>query len=214
MNDRLMLPKGLFVTGTDTGIGKTVISAMLTLGLRARYWKPIQSGLDAETDTQFVKRVTGLPDSYFAAERFRLNAPLSPHAAAAIDGLTINLQDFALPTASPEERLIVEGAGGLMVPINSTHLMIELIAYLALPAILVTRTGLGTINHTLLSIEALRRYAVPIAGVIMNGPENEINRGAIEHYAKIPVIGRVDQLPAIEPDTLQYAFDKIFTAEQ
>lgn len=214
MNDRLPLPKRFFVTGTDTGIGKTVVSAMLTLGLRARYWKPIQSGLEAETDTQFVKRVTRLPDRYFASERFRLNAPLSPHAAAAMDGLSIHLQDFTLPTAPPEERIIVEGAGGLMVPINSTHLMIELIAYLALPAILVTRTSLGTINHTLLSIEALRQYAIPIAGVIMNGPENEINREAIEHYGKIPVIGRVDQLTAIEPNTLQYAFDKIFAAEQ
>ena len=210
MNDRWPLPKGLFVTGTDTGIGKTVVSAMLALGLRARYWKPIQSGLNAETDTQFVQRVTGLPDSHFAAERFRLTAPLSPHAAAAMDGLSIQLQDFALPPAPPEQRIIVEGAGGLMVPLNSTQLMIELIAYLALPAVLVTRTSLGTINHTLLSIEALRKHAIPIAGVIMNGPENKINREAIEHYGKVSVIGRVARLSAFNPDTLQYTFDKIF----
>lgn len=210
MNIHLRLPRRLFITGTDTGIGKTVVAAMLTLGLRARYWKPVQSGLDEETDTQFVKRVTGLPDTYFANERFRLTAALSPHASAAMDGIEIHLSDFTLPPATAEGRLVVEGAGGLMVPLNSTQLMIDLIDYLGLPAVLVARTSLGTINHTLLSIEQLRQRSIPIAGVIMNGPENALNREAIEHYGKIPVIGMVKPLDAINSNTLRDMFDNVF----
>ncbi|MDN5869466.1 MAG: dethiobiotin synthase [Nitrococcus sp.] len=210
MNTRARLPQSVFITGTDTGIGKTVVSAMLALGLRAHYWKPVQSGLEEETDTRFVKRVTGLPDAHFAEERFRLTAPLSPHASAAMDGIEIHLHDFALPTAMSEECLVVEGAGGLMVPLNSTHMMIDLIAYLGLPAVLVARTGLGTINHTLLSIEQLRLHSIPIAGVIMNGPENAGNLKAIEHYGKTQVIGVIEPMDAINPHTLQRAFDDLF----
>ncbi|EAR23438.1 dethiobiotin synthase [Nitrococcus mobilis] len=205
------LPKGLFVTGTDTGVGKTVVAAMLALGLRARYWKPIQSGLDEETDTQFVKRVTGLSDAYFAEERFRLTAPLSPHASAALDGLDIRVRDFALPAALPEGKIVVEGAGGLLVPLNSTQLLIDLIDHLGLPVILVTRTSLGTINHTLLSIEQLRQRSIPIVGVIMNGLENKINHEAIEHYGKVSVLGVVDRVDPIDSDALQAMFDKIFS---
>ncbi|MDN5849272.1 MAG: dethiobiotin synthase [Nitrococcus sp.] len=210
MSTRLDLPERLFVTGTDTGIGKTVVSAMLTLGLRARYWKPVQSGLDEETDTQFVKRVTDLPDTCFFAERFRLTAPLSPHASAAMAGIEIHLHDFVLPSATPEESIVVEGAGGLLVPLNSTQMIIDLIAHLGLPAVLVTHTRLGTINHTLLSIAQLRLRSIPIAGVIMNGPENAINRQAIEHYGRVPVIGVVEPLPAISRPTLQAMFNSIF----
>lgn len=210
MDTRVRLPQSFFITGTDTGIGKTVVSAMLALGLRARYWKPVQSGLDEETDTQFVRRVTELPDAYFAEERFRLTAPLSPHASAAMDGIEIHLHDFTLPTATPEGRIVVEGAGGLMVPLNSTQMIIDLIAYLNLPAVLVTRTRLGTINHTLLSIEQLRQRSIPVAGLIMNGPENTLNHEAIEHYGKVPVIGLVKPLDAVNPHTLQQMFDNIF----
>lgn len=204
------LPKNLFVTGTDTGIGKTVVSAMLTLGLRARYWKPVQSGLEEETDTQFVERVTELPEIHFAEERFRLTAPLSPHASAAMDGIEIHLRDFVLPLATEGGGIVVEGAGGLMVPLNSTHMMVDLIDYLNLPVILVTRTSLGTINHTLLSIEQLRRRSIPIIGVIMNGSDNALNREAIEFYGKIPVIGMVKPLDVIDRHTLQNVFNKIF----
>lgn len=186
-----------------------MISAMLTQGLRARYWKPVQSGLDEETDTQFVKRVTELPDAYFAEERFRLSAPLSPHASAALDGIEIHLRDFVLPSATPEGRILVEGAGGLMVPLNSAEMMIDLIAYLNLPAVLVTRTNLGTINHTLLSIEQLRQRGIPILGVIMNGAENTLNCEAIEHYGKVQIIGMVEPVNAINPHTLQHMFNNI-----
>lgn len=210
MDTHSRLPKNLFITGTDTGVGKTVVSAMLALGLRARYWKPVQSGLEEETDTQFVKRVTELPDAHFAEERFRLTAALSPHASAAMDGVEIHLRDFTLPPTAPGGRIVVEGAGGLMVPLNSTHMMIDLISYLNLPVILVTRTSLGTINHTLLSIEQLRRRSIPIVGVIMNGPENALNREAVEYYGKIPVIGVVNPLEVLNRHTLQSTFNNIF----
>lgn len=206
----MRLPEKLFVTGTDTGIGKTVVSAMLTLGMRARYWKPIQSGLEEETDTQFVRRVTGLADSCFAEERFRLTAPLSPHASAKLDGVTVHLHDFTLPSPSPNGRLVVEGAGGLMVPINSTRMIIDLIEYLGLPVVLVVRTGLGTINHTLLSIEELRRRSIPVVGVVMNGAENSINRQAIEHYGKTQVLGVVHTMDVINRENLKYAFENTF----
>ena len=187
------LPSEIFVTGTDTGIGKTVVSALLTAGLSATYWKPIQSGLKEETDTQFVKRVTGLPTDYFVQERYRLQEPLSPHASAEIDGVSISLSDFRIPKYETE-HLIVEGAGGLMVPINDETMIIDLIEYLDLPVLMVARSELGTLNHTFLSLEALRSRGVPIIGVIMNGPKNESNRKAIEKYGKVKVIGEIESI--------------------
>ncbi|MBD2088743.1 dethiobiotin synthase [Microcoleus sp. FACHB-1515] len=198
-------PKQFFVTGTDTNVGKTVISALLTLGLGAAYWKPIQSGLDGITDTEFVRRVTQLDDSHFIPERFRLTQPLSPHAAAAIDHTTISLTDFHLPTTD-KSHLIVEGAGGLMVPLNDRDLMIDLIRWLNLPVCLVARSSLGTINHTLLSIAQLRRSQISILGVILNGEPNPSNRAAIAHYGQVPILGEVDRLDAIDPSTLKTAF--------
>lgn len=202
------LPKQFFVTGTDTNVGKTVISAMLTLGLGAAYWKPIQSGLDDITDTEFVQRVTELNDSHFLSERFRLTQPLSPHAAAAIDGVQISLSDFHLPTTQ-KPYLIVEGAGGLMVPLNDRDLMIDLIRWLNLPVCLVARSSLGTINHTLLSLAQLRRSQIPILGVILNGEINSTNRDAIAHYGQVPILGEIDRLDAIDPLTLRSAFHNL-----
>src|SRR6056297_84569 len=139
-------PSKIFVSGTDTGIGKTVVSAMMTLGQSATYWKPIQSGLEEETDTEFVRRVTGLSDEHFMPERFRLQEPLSPHASAEIDGVTISLDDFQLPEAGTN-NLVVEGAGGLLVPLNDNDMIIDLIERFQLPVLLVSRSELGTLNH-------------------------------------------------------------------
>lgn len=201
-------PKQFFVTGTDTNVGKTVISAILTLGLDAAYWKPIQSGLDEITDTEFVQRVTELDDSHFIPERFRLTQPLSPHAAAAIDHTQISLTDFHLPPTN-KPRLIVEGAGGLMVPLNDRDLMIDLIRWLNLPVCLVARSSLGTINHTLLSLAQLRRSQISILGIILNGESNPSNRAAIAHYGQVPILGEVDRLDAIDPATLKTAFHNL-----
>jgi dethiobiotin synthetase len=202
-------PSQFFITGTDTNIGKTVVSALLTLGLGYAYWKPIQSGLAPITDTDFVRSATGLDDSYFIPERYRLTQPLSPHAAAKIDGVEIALSDFQLPLTD-KPGLIVEGAGGLMVPLNDQDLMIDLIRSLNIPVCLVARSTLGTINHTLLSIAALQHAKIPILGVIINGQKNQINREAIAHYGKVPILAQLEPLATITPATLKTVFHQLF----
>lgn len=204
----MSLPNRMFVTGTDTNVGKTVVSAMLTLGLKAAYWKPIQSGLEPMTDTDYVRQVTGLDDSHFLPERFRLTEPLSPHASAAIDGVSIRLSDFQLP-ATDKSHLIVEGAGGLMVPLNDQHYIIDLIRQFNLPVCLVSRSSLGTINHTLLSIAQLRRYEIPILGVVVNGEKNPGNVAAIAHYGQVPILGELDPLEPVSPENLRAAFQRM-----
>ena len=205
------LPSRIFISGTDTGIGKTVVSAMMTLGLSATYWKPVQSGLEDETDLEFVKRVTELSDVHFVPERYRLQEPLSPHASAEIDGVSISLDDFQLPETG-SRNLIVEGAGGLLVPLNDEAMIIDLIALLELPVLLVVRSELGTLNHTFLSLEALRSRDIPVLGVIMNGPGNISNKKAIEKYGNVEVIGEIEQLESLDPRTLEHEFNKIFNS--
>ena len=203
------LPSKIFVSGTDTGIGKTVVSAMMTLGLSATYWKPIQSGLEEETDTEFVRRVTGLSDEHFMPERFRLQEPLSPHASAEIDGVTISLDDFQLPEAGTN-NLVVEGAGGLLVPLNDNDMIIDLIERFQLPVLLVSRSELGTLNHTFLSLEALRSREIPVLGVVMNGPKNESNKKAIEKYGNVEVIDEINTIESLNAKTLMSIFNTIF----
>ena len=210
MTDGFEFPPKFFVTGTDTGIGKTMVSSILTVGLNADYWKPVQSGLDENmTDTQRVQKWTGLDDSHFHRETYLLSEPLSPHASAAIDGVTIEMEAFRLPDPK-HGHLIVEGAGGLMVPLNDQDMMLGLIKYLKTPVILVARSTLGTINHTLLSLEQLRRYDIPVMGVILNGPENKGNTDAIEKYGKIEVFGTVRQFNAINAHVLMKEFRRMF----
>lgn len=199
-------PSAFFVTGTDTDVGKTIIASMLTLGLRGAYWKPIQSGLEPCTDTDTVRQVTQLPDSHFQPERFRLTQPLSPHASAAIDQVSIALSDFTLPQVT-QSHLIVEGAGGLLVPINDHEYILDLIHYLGLPVCLVARSGLGTLNHTLLSLAALRGANIPILGVILNGARNASNRNTIEKYGRVRILGEVEPLETVNPPALQQAFE-------
>lgn len=205
-----MFPEKFFITGTDTNVGKTVVSALLTLGLNASYWKPIQSGLDPISDTDYVRKVTGLDDSHFLPERFTLTQPLSPHAAAEIDGVQIHLSDFQLPSQLPYKPLIIEGAGGLMVPLNEEDFVIDLIRQFQLPVCLVARSTLGTINHTLLSLAQLRRMEIPILGVMVNGPKNEGNREAIAHYGNVPILAELEPLAEVNPATLKQAFDQLF----
>lgn len=203
------LPPIIFVTGTDTGIGKTVVSALLTAGLEASYWKPIQSGLDEETDTEFVQRVAEVPQAKIIPEGIRLNEPLSPHASAEIDGVSISLDDFDIPDFK-SEHLVIEGAGGLLVPLNDKDMIIDLIEKLEVPVLLVVRSELGTLNHTFLSLEALRNRDIPILGVIMNGPENESNRQAIEKYGKVNVLAELNNLDEINTKTLNRTFQEFF----
>ncbi len=201
-------PDRFFVTGTDTDIGKTLVSAMLVIGLDAGYFKPVQSGLEAETDTEWVRRITGLPDHYFVPETYRLTRPLSPHAAAEIDGVRIDMSAFRLPAPSDYPRLIVEGAGGIMVPLNEKDLMLDLMKQLALPVLLVARSTLGTINHTLLSVAQLKRAGIDVFGVVLNGPKNRSNREAVEYYGGVRVIAEIEPFREINAQTLLDAFGR------
>jgi dethiobiotin synthetase len=195
------------VTGTDTDVGKTVASATLTLGLDAYYWKPIQAGLTPSTDTADVRKWTGLPDDRFLPETYRLREPMSPHAAAEIEGVEIDVSRIVgaeLPTDRP---VVVEGAGGLMVPVNDDMLIVDIIAELKMPVVLVARTSLGTLNHTLLSVSELRRRSIPLVGVVLNGEEHESNRQAIEKYGDVRVLGRIPPLGSVGRESLQRAFE-------
>lgn len=185
---------GWFVTGTDTGVGKSVAAAWLVRGLGAAYWKPVQSGLDGEGDAEVVAQL-GRP-TMIHPSTYLLDAPLSPHEAARQQGITIDLAAFRLPTGP--RPLVVEGAGGVLVPLNREALMVDLMQQLGLPVILVCRTTLGTINHTLLSLEALRRRGLAVTGVILNGPRDETNQEAITHYGRVTVLAH---LPPIDPLT-------------
>lgn len=192
--------QGYFITGTDTDAGKTIACVWAMLHLDADYWKPTQSGLESPTDMDVVKQITQFGEERFHPEAYRLTQPLSPHEAARRDGIEINMADFQLPETT--RPLIVEGAGGLMVPLNKDNLVIDLIKQLGLPAILVCRSGLGTINHTLLSLEALRARNIPVEGIIMSGKKSPHNRQALEEYGKVPIIAEIDYLEKITPESL------------
>ena len=199
------LPARLFVTGTDTGVGKSYVAALLAAGMEAAYWKPVQSGVDADAD--WVRRAAGLPAERVLPETYRLRAPLSPHEAARREGVQIEMSRFVLPK---QPRLIVEGAGGVMVPLDDWHLMIDLMAALGLPVLVVARSQLGTINHTLLTLEQLRRRACPIVGVVVNGPPNPANCRAIAHYGKVPVLAAIDRRVALSPGEVRALFARYF----
>ena len=191
--------RGLFVTGTDTGVGETVLSAALVLRYpEARYWKPIQTGLDDETadDTAEVRRLSG---GQVIIEGVRLPDPVSPHLAARLAGITIELPS----RASDANVHIVEGAGGVLVPLNDSQSMVDLMVRLGLPVIIAARSTLGTINHTLLTIEALRARALRVAGVVMIGDLNADNRAAIEHYGKVAVVAEMPRFALLTPETLR-----------
>lgn len=203
----------LVVAGTDTGIGKTVVAAMLTLALGGVYWKPVQSGTAGGTDTAAVAALTGLGPERLLAERYVLSQPLSPHRAAELDGIELDPAALDLPTATAEDRpLVVEGAGGLMVPLTRRVLFIDLFQRWAAPIVLVARTGLGTINHTLLSVEALRRRAIPILGVTFVGEANPDTEQTICAFAAVKRLGRLPRLPELSASALLSAFAAEFSA--
>ena len=188
--------RGVFVTGTDTEIGKTLVSAILTKAWNATYWKPLQTGLADETgDTPTVRTLAGLTPDRIISPAYGLKAPLAPLAAASLEGMTINPGRLVLPAVlSP---LVVEGAGGLMVPIREDMLMIDLVQQMDLPVVLVARSGLGTINHTLLSLEALRKRGIPVLGVVLSGPENPGNARDIARFGNVRILFSVPQLEQI-----------------
>ncbi len=194
------------ITGTGTGIGKTLAAAILMLGLDADYWKPLQSGTPTDTDT--VKALTALPASRFHKESYVFKQPLSPHIAAEMEGITIDVANIKAP---PTPRsLLVEGAGGLMVPVTRSLLMIDLFKSLGAPVILCARTELGTINHTLLSVEALRARGIPLHGLIFLGPEMKNTRKTILDFTKARMLGHIPVLAEQTPLALKNTFDTAF----
>lgn len=204
-----ILPEKLFVTGTDTGVGKTLVCAVLMSGSDVvHYWKPIQTGKEEGTDTEWIRNVTGLPKDYFFPEAYCFEKPLSPHAAAALENATIDVSSLKLPKING--RLLVEGAGGILVPVNGAQYMLDVIKHLSLPVLVVARSTLGTINHTLLTLKVLRCAGIDVVGIILNGPSNESNKSAIEHYGKIRVIGCVKPLACITAKNLQLVWNEMY----
>jgi dethiobiotin synthetase len=186
-----------FITGTDTNVGKTLISSWIALHTGFPYFKPIQTGLNEGSDSYEVQR---LSNTKIYPEVYTYKNPLSPHLAAKIEDNIISIERIVLPQGND---LIIEGAGGVLVPINDRCLMIDLIKKLGVPVILVARTILGTINHTLLSLEALRLHNIPILGIIMNGKQNIENRNAIEFYGQTSVLAEFPQLEAVNKNRLR-----------
>jgi dethiobiotin synthetase len=189
----------LVVTGTDTGVGKTVVAAALAGLTGARYWKPVQAGLDEGTDRERVLALSGLPDDAVLPEAYRLTTPCSPHQAAAIDGVMID-PDRLVP---PEGRVVIEGAGGVLVPLSETTVYADLFARWGLPVVLVARTTLGTINHSLLSLEALRARDVPVAGMVFVGEENAESERIICWLGQVRSLGRLPWLDPLDAASLR-----------
>jgi dethiobiotin synthase len=207
------MSKGFFVTGTDTNIGKTVLSSLLCAALPARYWKPIQTGAIEGTDRQAVLERTGMHGAGSIPETYIFDDPVSPHLAAQRAGQEIVLETISIPRSGEALPLIVEGAGGVMAPINRHQFMADLMQSLKLPVILAARSTLGTINHTLLSLQCLRNSGLEVRGVVLIGPENPENREAIEHYGKISVIGYIPILQQIDRESLLHIYATYFLKE-
>jgi len=192
--------KPIFVTGIGTGIGKTIVSAILVEKLKADYWKPIQSGDLHDSDTTKVKSLVTNSNSRFHEEAYRLSQPFSPHKSAAIDGVNIDPEQIILPVT--DNQLIIEGAGGLMVPLNNNFLMIDLIKQLGAEVVLVSQNYLGSINHTILSIYALKKEEIIVKGIIFNGAKDIYSKDFILEYSGLQELGHIPQYTAVDKNTV------------
>ncbi|MCY4512688.1 MAG: dethiobiotin synthase [Bdellovibrionales bacterium] len=195
-------PQGIFVTGTGTGVGKTLVSTGLCLHFQADYWKPIQTG--TPTDTDFVRRFISGKKIHKSVYRFQ--APLSPNQSAELENKSVELHYIQRPESS---FLIVEGCGGIFVPLNKTQTQMDLIEQLGFPAIVTAQSGLGTLNHTLLTLEALASRNLPVLGLILSGPPHPKNVRDLEFWGKTPVLLELDLLPSITKKTLSQAFKSL-----
>jgi dethiobiotin synthetase len=206
------MSRHIIVTGTDTGLGKTVFAAGLAGALDGVYWKPIQAGTEEETDRETVLRLSGLPPERVMAEAYRLATPVSPHLAAELDGLAIDPDALILPDV--DRPLVVEGAGGLLVPLTRKVTYIDVMARWKAPVVLCARTTLGTINHSLLSIEALRARNMTIAGVVFVGDENRESERIIVDLGRVCRLGRLPHLAPLTAASLLAAFAQHFRLDE
>jgi dethiobiotin synthetase len=188
--------KKIFVTGIGTDVGKTVVSAVLVEALKADYWKPVQTGSFFSRDTTEVRRIVSNTKSKFHPETYSLKQPMSPHAAAELEGVEIQMDQLTLPATN--NHLIIEGAGGLMVPLNRKFFMIDLIQKFNAEVILVVKNYLGSINHTLLSIELLKQRGIKVLGIIINEEPHELSESIILQYSGLKLRKRFF-LPCLIP---------------
>jgi len=195
------------VAGIHTNIGKTIASAVLAEALQADYWKPVQAGDLDKSDAMTVRGLLSNSRSHIHKEALLLSQPMSPHAAAAIDGIDVDHTKFHLPVT--DNTLLMETAGGVLSPLSNKLTMADLIAYYNLPAILITQNYLGSINHTLLTIEVLRNRNIPLLGVIVNGDSNDATESYIEQYGKAPIIGRIPQFDILNKEAVKECADNI-----
>jgi dethiobiotin synthetase len=200
--------KRIVIVGTDTNVGKTVFSAALAGALGFSYWKPVQSGLEDETDSAAVARLGGLAPGQILPEAYRLRLPASPHIAARAEGCVIDRDRLA--PSDDVESLVIETAGGVMVPLTDELLTVDLLAEWGFPIVLVARTALGTINHSLLTIEALRRRNIPILGVVFSGDAEPAPQDTIGAIGRVKILGRLPRLDPLGPETLRVAFAAAF----
>lgn len=203
--------KVIFITGIGTGVGKTVVSAVVTEALEADYWKPVQSGLEGETDRQAVISLISNPCSRFPDEAYALNTPASPHLAARIDNVRIDLQEIKEKfdrIRDPKRHLVVEGAGGLMVPLNEKDFFPDLIRLLSAKVIAVSSQYLGNINHSLLTAEVLKIKGLPVAGWIFNGTYH-VNEEDITRWSGFQKIGRIEWEETVDKNMVKKYADKL-----
>ena len=192
--------KKYFITGIGTDVGKTVASAIITQALESDYWKPIQAGDLDTSDSLKVKSLVKNKTTVFHPEAYRLNHPMSPHAAAKRDGVEINLHNIKLPNT--QNHLVLEGAGGILVPLNRKETILDLISQLNCEVILVSRHYLGSINHTLMSVELLKQRNVSIKGILFNGAENKDTESIIKEMTGLTILGRIDELVELTPTVI------------
>ena len=181
--------KKFFITGTDTSVGKTLFCSILMNKFHYNYWKPIQTGNKNDNDTIYIKKICKIPSNRFYKPAFSFRKSLSPHQAAKYENVSINLNNIKKPITN--NPLIIEGVGGILVPLNNKNLIIDLIKKLKFPVIIVSRSTLGTINHTLMTIKILRQNKIKIYGVVLNGVMNKKNAQSIEHFGKVKVLAQI-----------------------
>jgi dethiobiotin synthetase len=202
------MSRSFIIAGTDTNVGKTVLSSLLMSAHDdLYYWKPIQSGLEEETDSQIVQRLSECNADRIFPEAYKLRQPLSPHLSSRLDGVHIEKEKLSLPR---KKNIIVETAGGVLTPISETRLQIDLIKMWSLPVLIAARSSLGTINHTLLTIEVLRKRDIEIAGVVMIGEVNDENKKAVEFYGKVKVVGKILQMKEMDRANLKEVYHKYY----